>query len=91
MTNENLKSPVLAVAPGSAGFPVLAHKSGIGLMIGLLIRQGAMCPKCGYGTKATSKRWAVCKRCGERTERRSLPNAKLSHPDQASKLQKEGE
>lgn len=37
-------------------------------LIGLLMMSGAMCPKCGFGTRKTSKRWRRCKResCGER-------------------------
>jgi len=46
----------------------LATKTGIEMMITMLIVSGAMCHKCGYGTKKTSKRWARCKRCGERVE-----------------------
>lgn len=36
--------------------------------IALLMLDGAMCPKCGYGTRKTSKNWRRCKRetCGER-------------------------
>jgi len=40
-----------------------------------------MCPKCGFGTRAISKRWARCKRCGARVERRALPS-----PPEAEKL-----
>lgn len=47
----------------------LATVTGIGTVIGLLLRDGAMCPKCGHGTRATSKRWARCKKCGERVQR----------------------
>jgi predicted amidophosphoribosyltransferase len=53
--------------------PFLAHRDGLGLMLGLLMQQGAMCSKCGHATRATSKRWAVCKKCGERVERHALP------------------
>lgn len=37
-------------------------------LIGLLMVTGAICPKCGYGTRKTSKNWRRCKRetCGER-------------------------
>ena len=58
----------------------LATVTGLGLVLGFLLRDGAMCPKCGYGTRATSKRWARCKRCGERVARRQLPNATLHTP-----------
>lgn len=43
-----------------------ATKTGIELLFAMLLHEGAMCPKCGFGTKKTSKRWARCKRCGER-------------------------
>lgn len=51
----------------------LATKQGLDMMLALLFHSGAMCPKCGFGTRATSKRWARCKKCGERVERRELP------------------
>lgn len=50
---------------------VLASRDGIHLVLTLLAGMGAMCPKCGFGTRVTSKRWAKCKRCGERVRRRS--------------------
>lgn len=53
-----------------AGRYPFATKTGIELMFAILIHKGAMCPKCGYATKATSKRWAKCKKCGERVERK---------------------
>lgn len=37
----------------------------------VLLVMGAMCPKCGYGTRKTSKRWARCKRCNERVSLRT--------------------
>ena len=52
----------------------LATMTGLGLVLGILLRDGAMCPKCGHGTRATSKRWARCKKCGERVQR--IPKAK---------------
>ena len=47
----------------------LASKTGIETMFAMLLYSGAMCPKCGYGTRVTSRRWAKCKRCGERVLR----------------------
>ena len=47
----------------------LATKTGIEMMIAMLLHDGAMCNKCGYGTRVTSKRWARCKKCGERVAR----------------------
>ena len=51
----------------------LATLTGLGLVLIFLLRDGAMCPKCGHGTRATSQRWARCKKCGERVQR--MPNA----------------
>lgn len=48
---------------------VLAQKDGIMLVGLLLLGSGAQCRRCGYGTRATSKNWARCKRCGERVRR----------------------
>ncbi len=48
---------------------LLANRVGIRIVCALLAGLGAICPKCGYGTRATSKRWAKCKRCGERVSR----------------------
>ena len=48
---------------------LLATKIGIEMMVAMLLHDGAMCHKCGYGTRVTSKRWAKCKRCGERWQR----------------------
>lgn len=45
-----------------------ATKTGIELMFSMLLHQGDMCPKCGFATRKTSKRWAKCKRCGERVQ-----------------------
>lgn len=46
----------------------LADKENMMDFIGILMVTGAMCPKCGYGTRKTSKNWRRCKRaeCGER-------------------------
>lgn len=51
----------------------LATKAGLELFVGLLAYTGALCPKCGYGTRATSKKWRTCKKCGVKVERRELP------------------
>lgn len=50
---------------------VLAHRDGPALVVGLLVLMGAACTKCGHGTRATSKRWTKCKKCGERVRRRT--------------------
>ena len=55
----------------------LAHKDGINLVFGLLMASGAMCPKCDYGTRVTSKKWARCKKCGERVERVKMSDIKV--------------
>ena len=47
----------------------LASLTGIALVIQTLADMGALCPKCGYGTRVKSKRWAVCTRCGEQVLR----------------------
>lgn len=60
-------------APLTRNREFLANKRGISLVVALLLHTGALCAKCGYGTRVTSKRWAKCKRCGERTERRPMP------------------
>lgn len=51
-----------------------AHKEGIMLLFSMLLHQGDMCPKCWYATKKTSKRWAKCKKCGMRVERKDINN-----------------
>ena len=56
----------------------LCTEEGLALFVGLLSYSGAMCPKCGHGTRRTSKRWAKCKKCGERVERRSLDSIQVS-------------
>ena len=49
----------------------LAHRGGIQLVLAFLHLTGSMCPKCGFGTRVTSKRWARCKKCSERVSRRT--------------------
>ena len=51
----------------------LSHRDGLAFAVGFLVGTGAMCPKCGHGTRVTSKRWARCKRCGERVARGFIP------------------
>jgi hypothetical protein len=58
-------------ALGQASHP-FASREGLTLIVALLIHQGGMCPKCGKGTRATSKRWARCIKCGNRVERKLL-------------------
>ena len=62
---------------------VLAHRDGPGVVVGILMAMGAACPKCGHGTRVTSKRWAKCKKCGERVMRRTGKEVGelLHHPD----------
>jgi uncharacterized protein (DUF983 family) len=52
---------------------LLATKGGLELFVGLLCYTGALCPKCSYGTRAISKKWRKCKKCGTKVERRELP------------------
>ena len=49
----------------------LAHREGLTFVLAYMMARGGMCPKCGHGTRVTSKRWAKCKKCGERVRRRS--------------------
>lgn len=58
----------------------LATQQGLGLLVVGLVHMGAMCPKCGYGTRVTSKRWSKCKKCGNRVERKQLPKDERSKP-----------
>lgn len=53
--------------------PHLASLPFLRAVVGILAYKGDTCPKCGHGTRAKSKRWAECKRCCERVERRVLP------------------
>lgn len=50
----------------------LATLGGIELMLALMVGSGGMCIKCGHGTRVTSKRWAKCKSCGHRNQRRPM-------------------
>lgn len=50
---------------------LLSNRIGIALVLTELLTMGALCPACGHGTRVTSKRWARCKKCGERVQRQS--------------------
>lgn len=47
---------------------ILANAKGLASFFSILMLTGAACPKCGYGTRKTSKNWRRCKRetCQER-------------------------
>jgi tRNA(Ile2) C34 agmatinyltransferase TiaS len=45
---------------------ILATKHGLLTVVALLAGSGSICPDCGYGTRATSKKWTVCKQCGRK-------------------------
>jgi tRNA(Ile2) C34 agmatinyltransferase TiaS len=45
---------------------ILATKHGLLTVVALLAGSGSICPDCGYGTRATSKKWAACKKCGRK-------------------------
>lgn len=51
---------------------ILASRDGLALMFTLMVRSGGLCPKCFQGTRVTSERWARCRECGERVERRDM-------------------
>lgn len=53
----------------------IADKPHFENLIALLIATGAMCSKCGFGTRKTSKNWRRCKRCGERVRDLSIEAA----------------
>jgi uncharacterized protein (DUF983 family) len=52
----------------------LANEKHLEAFLLMLVYMGAMCPKCGFGTRAISKKWRKCKRCGEKVARRELPS-----------------
>ena len=74
---EKQKTPAASTPASGWGDWPLAHKDGIRLVFGLLMASGAMCPKCGFGTRVTSKKWARCKKCGERVERVKMEDIKV--------------
>lgn len=49
----------------------LANRHHLTYFVGLLIADGALCPKCLKGARKTSKNWARCKNatCGHRFRR----------------------
>ena len=51
----------------------LSSRDGLAFACGFLVALGKMCPKCGYGTRVTSKRWARCTKCGRRVARGFVP------------------
>lgn len=51
----------------------LANEEHLEVFLRALAYTGAICPKCGFGTRAVSKKWRKCKRCGVKVERRELP------------------
>ena len=52
---------------------LFASQRGLNAVLSVLVHKGDMCPKCGHGTRVTSKNWARCKKCNERVPRRELP------------------
>lgn len=50
------------------------------IFVAVLAVTGAMCPKCGFATRKTSKNWAKCKKCGERVARHALPKNRSAKP-----------
>lgn len=73
----NRATPASFAAPPCWADRPLAHKTGIQVVLGLLVASGGMCPKCGFGTRVTSKNWARCKKCGERVKRVKMSDIKI--------------
>jgi len=44
----------------------------VSLPVLVLLLSGDLCPKCGWGTRNTSKRWARCKKCNQRVPRKDM-------------------
>lgn len=80
----------MKIDPNAPAYPLIAQEhplatqQGLDLFVGVLLHKGAMCPVCFYGTRATSKRWAKCKKCGERVERRNLDALIAAHNEEAA-------
>jgi tRNA(Ile2) C34 agmatinyltransferase TiaS len=51
----------------------LATEIGVRAVLGMLLYQGAMCPRCGHGTRAAGKKWRKCPKCGRKFLRKELP------------------
>jgi hypothetical protein len=54
-----------------------ANRDHLSAFVGLLYATGALCPKCGWGTRATSKRWSRCRKCDERVARIPLSDVRV--------------
>lgn len=50
----------------------LSRPDHLAVFLGILAKRGSICPSCGFGTRVTSKRWAKCKKCGTRVERKAI-------------------
>jgi len=53
----------------------LARESDLLVFTALMMLAGFQCGACGFGTRVTSKKWARCKRCGTRMQRRTVKEA----------------
>lgn len=69
----------------------IADKNNLFDFLSLLMVSGAACPKCGYGTRKTSKNWRRCKRpeCGERIQMIVADRASIIAAEAAIKRAKE--
>lgn len=48
---------------------ILAHRDGLPLILNILMRMGAMCPECGFGTRVVDRRWMRCTKCKKKFRR----------------------